>query len=192
MRLLNKNKAQLLRLFFANPDRCFYMHEIGRALGKKPGVFQKAINAMTDEGILHSEYRANARYFSINKSYPLHNEMRSIVEKMYGVEESIKKILDKFPRIETAFIYGSFAKGEQHILSDIDMLIIGKPDDEKLLSEIEKLESMVQREINYKVYSEMELIRNIKSKSSFLLEILRDKKTLVKGSEDDLRKILKG
>lgn len=38
MKPLTKNRAELLKLFFTNPDRDFYMQEIGRILGKKPGI----------------------------------------------------------------------------------------------------------------------------------------------------------
>lgn len=59
MKPLTKNRAELLKLFHTNPDRSFYMQEIGRILGKKPGTFQRTLNNMVSEGILTSEYMAN-------------------------------------------------------------------------------------------------------------------------------------
>ena len=74
-----KNRAELLQLFLTNPDRSLYMQEIGRVLGKKPGYFQRTINNLVSEGILESEYKANARYFRVNKNYPLYKELKSVV-----------------------------------------------------------------------------------------------------------------
>jgi hypothetical protein len=74
MEVLTKNKAELPKLFFTNPEKSFYMQEIGRILGRKPGVFQRTLNNMVAEGILKSEYKANARYFGINRQYPLYKE----------------------------------------------------------------------------------------------------------------------
>ncbi len=81
MRLLSKNKIRLLKFFYEHPQRQFYMHEIGRMLGKKPGVFQRALDALYREGLLTSEYRANARFFGVNKESPIYNELKSIVLK---------------------------------------------------------------------------------------------------------------
>lgn len=78
---LTKNKTKLLKLFYANPGQSYYMHEIGRLLRKKPGVFQRVINKMEREGILTSEYRANARYFRANTRYPIYSELKSILAK---------------------------------------------------------------------------------------------------------------
>lgn len=81
MRLLSKNKVKLLKFFYENPHRQFYMHEIGRKLGKKPGVFQRALDTLYKEGLLSSEYKANARFFSANQKSPIYNELKSIIFK---------------------------------------------------------------------------------------------------------------
>jgi outer membrane protein TolC len=81
MQLFSKNKISLLKFFYSHPDRQFYIQEMGRLLGKKPGVFQRALNNLHDQGLLISEYKANARFFSINKNSPIYNELKSIISK---------------------------------------------------------------------------------------------------------------
>ena len=81
MNLLNKNQLKLLKLFFENPNGEFYIHEIGRKLGKKPGVFQRSLNNLYKDGLLLSEYKANARFFKVNRDSPIYNELKSIVAK---------------------------------------------------------------------------------------------------------------
>lgn len=192
MKELTKNRAELLRLFLTNPEQSFYIQEIGRILGKKPGVFQRTLNNMEKEGILASEYRANARYFKANKGYPLFKELKSIVFKTVGVSGGLKDILKKVGKISFSFIYGSYAKSKENYLSDIDIVIIGTPDEDLLIKELDKLEDVLNREINYKLYSLKEFKKEIKEKEPFLLEILRDKKIMIIGDENELRKILKG
>lgn len=187
---LTKNKAELLKLFFTNPERSFYMQEIGRMLGKKPGTFQRTLNKMVSEEILISEYTANARYFKVNKNYPIYKELKSIVFKTVGVTGSIIKILEEIGNIKFAFIYGSYAKGKETYLSDIDLMIIGNPDEDKLIEKLDSLEEKLQRDINYKLYTLKELIKEIKGKEPFILKILRDKKIIIIGDENELRKIL--
>jgi len=192
MRELTKNRAELLRLFLTNPEQSFYIQEIGRILGKKPGIFQRTLNNMEKEGILASEYKANARYFKANKEYPLYKELKSIVFKTVGVVGSIGDFLKKVGNVNYAFIYGSYAKAKENYLSDVDLIIIGKPDEDKLIKEVDRLEEQLKREINYKLYTINDFKIEIKQKEPFILEILRDKKIMIIGEEDELRKILKG
>lgn len=192
MRGFTKNRAELLRLFLTNPDQLYYIQEIGRILDKKPGIFQRTLNNMEKEGILVSEYKANARYFKANKEYPLYKELKSIIFKTVGVIGSIEKILRKAENISHAFIYGSYAKAKENYLSDIDLVIIGKPDEDKLIKEFDRLEEQLKREINYKLYALSDFKNEVKQKEPFILEILKDKKIMIIGKEDELRKILKG
>lgn len=189
---LTKSRAELLNLFLTNPDRDFYMQEIGRILGKKPGAFQRTLNNMVSEGILTSEYKANARFFKANKKCPIYKELKSIVFKTVGVQGSIKEVLEEISNIKFAFIYGSYAKAKEASLSDIDLAIIGNPDEDKLIKELDRLEGKFQREINYKLYTLQEFRKEVKEKEPFILEILRDKKIMLIGSESELRKISKG
>jgi predicted nucleotidyltransferase len=190
MQRLTKNRSELLRLFFTNPEQPFYMQEIGRILGKKPGHFQRAINNMEEEGILASEYKANARYFRVNKSYPLYSELKTMIFKTVGITDSVKAALGRIKGIDLAFIYGSYAKSRDNYLSDIDLAVVGKCDEDALIKELDKLEDMLKREINYKLYSPAEFDKDIKYKEPFLLNVLKNKKVIVAG-EDALRKILK-
>ncbi|MFA5271325.1 MAG: TolC family protein [Candidatus Omnitrophota bacterium] len=85
MLFLSKNAAKLLKLFLDQPEEAFYIQQLGRILKKKPGVFQRTLYKMEKQGILKSEYKANARFFRINKGYPVYRELKSIVSKTAGI-----------------------------------------------------------------------------------------------------------
>jgi len=189
---LSKNEAQLLRLFYTNPDQAFYMQEIGRILGKKPGLFQRTLYDMENKGILRSEYKANARYFRANRDYPLYQEYKSIVLKTVGIIGSLKEVFDKAGPIDFSFIYGSFAKSRENYLSDIDLVVIGSPDENTIIREFEKLEEYLKREINYKLYSLKEFLTGVSHKDPFLLGILKDQRIMLIGGEDELRETAEG
>ena len=191
MNLFTKNRAELLSLFFTNPDKFFYMQEIGRILNKKPGVFQRTLNNMVLEGILVSEYRANSRYFTVNKNNPIYKELKSIIFKTIGISGSIKQALEELKNLKLAFIYGSYAKNQENYLSDIDIMIIGNPDEEILINKLDSLEKKLQREINYKIYSYNNLEKEIAEKEPFIINILEDRKIMLVGSENEIPKISK-
>ena len=191
MKPLTKNRAELLKLFFTNPDKAFYMQEVGRILNKKPGIFQRTLNNLVSEGILESEYKANARYFKVNRDYPLFKELKNIVFKTVGIKGSIEDVLKEVSNIKLAFIYGSYARAKEDYLSDIDIVIIGSPNEDDLVNRLDKLEEKLQRDINYKLYTISEFKRNIKEKEPFILEVLKDKKIMLLGDENDLWDISK-
>ena len=189
---LTKTRAALLNLLLTNPERSFYMQEIGRILGKKPGTFQRAINNMVSEGVLISEYKANARFFQANKKYPIYKELKSIVFKTVGVQGRIRDALEEIGNVKFTFIYGSYAKARETYVSDIDLVVIGNANEDTLIKVLDSLEDKFQREINYKLYTFKEFKKEIKEKEPFLLEIMRDKKIMLIGNENELRKISKG
>jgi len=192
MKPLTKNRAELLKLFFTNPDRAFYMQEIGRILGKKPGIFQRTLNNLVLEGILESEYKANARYFRVNKGYPLFKELKSIIFKTVGIKGAINDVLKEDINIKMAFIYGSYAKARENYLSDIDIVIIGTPNEDELVNRLDRLEEKLLRDINYKLYTLSEFKKDVRENEPFVLEVLKDKKIMIIGDEGELRKIYKG
>lgn len=192
MKPLTKNRAGLLKLFFTNPAKSFYMQEIGRILDKKPGTFQRTLNNLVSEGILESEYKANARFFKVNKNYPLFKELKNIVFKTVGIKGSIESVLNEIGDIRLAFIYGSYAKNKENYLSDIDLIAIGSASEDELIKKLDKLEEKLQREINYKLYSINAFKKSIREKEPFILEILKEKKIMIIGDENELRKISKG
>jgi predicted nucleotidyltransferase len=189
---LSKNRILLLRLFFTNPDKEYYIQEIGRILDKKPGVFQRALYDMEREGIIKSEFKANARYFRANKDYPLYKEYKTIVFKTIGVIGSIKEFLEKTGAIDFSFLYGSFASRKENELSDIDLVIIGTPDEKEILRGFELLENTLRREINYKMYTLADFLKSVRLGDSFLLGILKSHKIMLIGEINEFRKIVEG
>jgi len=136
--------------------------------------------------VFRSEYKGNLRFIKVNKEYPIYEELKSIIFKTAGVKGNIKKVLEKIGSIKLAFIYGSYAKSRENLLSDVDLLIVGNPDEDKLITELDKLEEKLQRDINYKIYRYDEFRKVIIEKDPFILEILKEKKIMLVGNKNDL------
>ena len=188
----SKNTALLLRLFFSNPDREYYIQEIGRILGKKPGVFQRMLYKLERQGVLSSRYTANARFFRANRGHPLFEETKSIVFKTVGVAGSLKEALADLAGIDSAFIYGSCAKGQERPDSDIDLMIIGAPDEDVLLEKLAALETSLKREINYRIRPSLDIVEAVQRPEPFLVRVLEEPKIFLVGHEDGLRALAQG
>lgn len=125
-------------------------------------------------------------YLYLNTEHPLFEELKSIIAKTVGVEGSLRKSLSAIKRIKISFIYGSFASKSQKAASDIDIMIIGDPEISDLNEEIARLEKKLKREINITLYSLDEYKVKKKSKSGFILDLLKNPKIILTGKEDDL------
>ena len=182
----SKLREELLALYFTNPDKKHYLRELERILNFSVGNIRRELIKLESTGLFLSENKGNLVYYYLNKSYPLFEELKSIIFKTSGAPKMLQNILEKFNGISQAFIYGSFAKREEREGSDIDLLIIGNIDEDKLIEEIGKLERKLQREINYSIYEKEDFNKKKKEGNSFILDILREKKILLIGDENGL------
>lgn len=186
-----KNQTLILEIFFNHPEKSYYLRELGRLLGKEPGVFQRDINRLVESGILASEYRAKSRFFALNKEHPLYKEFKSIFFKTVGAEGKLKSILKGIENIQVAFIYGSFAKGKEDQVSDIDLMLIGDPDEDLLINKISSIEKNLDREINYSIFSPEDVKKGLRSGEVFLEEIISKPKIFIIGDQNALEKIIR-
>jgi len=184
-----KNQTLILEIFFRDPEKSYYLRELGRIIGKEPGIFQREINKLVGSGILLSEYRAKSRFFNLNKKYPLYEEFKSIFFKTLGAEGKLREILKKIKNIRTAFVFGSYAKKTEDSFSDIDLMLIGNPDEDLLIPKITKLEKQLGREINYHIFSPADWRKGLRQKNSFLENILAGPKIFLIGNENEPSRI---
>jgi predicted nucleotidyltransferase len=117
-------------------------------------------------------------------------ELKNILFKSVGIAEALKNNF-KEKGIRFAFIYGSYAKGQESLLSDIDLMIIGDISGRELSSILSKPKRELMREINYTVFQSDEFIDKANKKDHFLDSVLKEKKIFIVGSEDGLKSFIK-
>jgi predicted nucleotidyltransferase len=182
----SKTRKELFRLYFTNPDQEYYLRELERMLHIPVSMVRKELTRLETEGIFLSKKKGNSRYYLLNQSYPLYEELKSIVFKTIGIQGLLRESLSKMKGVALAMIYGSFAKREETVQSDIDLLIVGSPDDAKLTREINKLEKQLKRQINYTLFGNDEFKQKIREKNSFLMDLLNNPRILLIGDSHDL------
>jgi predicted nucleotidyltransferase len=180
---------KILKLLFANEERSFYLSEIARITGTSAGNVQREMNRLQKEGVVKSEKRGNLRYFELDKKNPVFSDIENIVKKTIGIEAELAEIFRKLKGISFAFIFGSYVKEGLRNESDIDIVLIGKPDEDELNKKISLAEKSIGREINYHLYSLPEFKKKIK-RDSFLKNIVR-KYILLSGDRSELKKLLR-
>jgi len=174
-------RRKIMLYFFANLDSRLYVREIAKITGVDAGNLSKELLRLEGDGLFVSDYRGNQKFYALNKNYPLYNELKSIVFKTIGAAGNLEAALNTIEGIQCAFIYGSFAEGAEHAESDIDLIIIGSPDENTLIDKLDILEKEIGREINYNIYPRGEFKRRKARKDSFITNVLKRKKMILKG-----------
>lgn len=183
----SKTRRILLSAFFENPDKEYYTRQLASMHKMSVGALHREIKNLISTGMLKTREVGNIKLFSLNRQNPVYEELKSIVSKTEGVIKLVKDVVCKVQGIKTAFIYGSFAKGDERYDSDVDIFLIANAIDEnKLVLCISGLEKKIFREINYTRYTESEYKKEKKKKNSFVIEVINSKKIFIKGSENDL------
>lgn len=182
----SKTRKALFKLYFTNPDSEFYLRELERMLSIPVSMIRKELLRLEKESIFVFHKKGNLAYYSVNKNYPLFGELKSIVFKTIGVQGLLTEALQKIKGVEVAFIYGSYAKGNEKASSDIDLCIIGTTNEDILVRRMNELEKLLRREINYTLYTEKEFTEKRRKKDSFILDLISNPKIILIGEKNDL------
>lgn len=169
-------RKALLTHYLANRTASHYVRELAAVLGVDSTNLSRELHRLEQEGLFRSESRGNQKYYSLNREYPFLKEVFSILRRTIGVVPALSESLSKIPGIQAAYLYGSFAKGDEDAASDIDILIVGKPKATELANVAGRLEKLLSREVNYTVITDEELKRKLASHDPFLSDIWKGKR----------------
>jgi len=185
--LLSSNMQQkIFRLYFSQTNRKHYLRELERLLDEPVGNIRRELIRWSKAGLFLREKVGNLTYYSLNTSFPLYEELKAIVSKTIGIEHILKEGLKAIESIRVAIIYGSVASGEDTGNSDIDILLIGNPDMDELVNNVQEMEKKLGREINYVLYTPEEFKRKKEAQNTFIIDVLRNSKVFIIGEEHDL------
>jgi len=102
-------------------------------------------------------------------------------------EERIKRALSEFePRIYSMFIFGSSARGDQTLDSDIDIVVIGDVTLKELIPGLKRMEQELGRQVNAVVYSQSEWTERRRERNPFVEQVFEGQKIFVIGGQDEL------
>ena len=181
----SKVREKLLTQLFSHTDQSFYVRELHELIHEDATNISRELKKLEELRIVVCQPMANIKYYRANADNPIFNELKSIVLKTNGVAGFLGSVLNRFREIQLAFIYGSIAKGKENANSDVDLLIVGNLNQDKLIDQIAQAEEKLQREINYIIYEPQEFQNKIHNQDGFIIDILAGEKILLIGNIND-------
>jgi predicted nucleotidyltransferase len=185
----SRTRTELLGAFFFNEGRELYVREVERLTGEDYKSVVLELKRLEAIGVVRSRKQGNLKYYRLNEGFLLYDELKSIIRKTRGPVPELRDLLSKEAGIEMAFIYGSLAAGTERENSDIDLMVIGRIEVERLLVLLREPEKSFRREINASVFEPSEVRKRLKRKDPFLSEVMKGPKLFLVGDEEQLRAI---
>jgi len=169
--ITSETKIKLLLKFFLNPKTKGYLRQLSSEFNESTNGIRVELNKLEEAKILSSEFVGRNKIYKANSSHPLFDELRNIVLKSTGIDKVISNIINRVGEIETAFIRGDYAIGNDSGL--IDLVIVGSNLNRKELERVrKKTENLIDRKISILVLSRDEYIilkSNFDKVASFIL-----------------------
>ncbi len=166
--LFSKTRAALLRELYAEPDG-LHVRELERRTGFNIRHISRDLHALSAAGILAAKPVGRQVTYKLDPECPIADEMRSIVRKTVGLTDVVRRALEPFrDRVDLAYIFGSFARGDERTDSDVDLMIVGRVTRRELATPLREAADVLKREINTVLYTAAEYAKALDEDDSFV------------------------
>ena len=125
----SKTRVKLLNMFYANPNRSFYVREITRKIDEQINSVRRELANLLNIGIITSETTNNKLYYEVNQDYEYHKPLTTIFGGSHTSEtqDEAKETTQADPlkalgNVELALLTGQFTRDDR---TGIDLLIVG-------------------------------------------------------------------
>jgi predicted nucleotidyltransferase len=181
----SRTRAKLLGWFFSHSGESYSVRQLASILGDDPSNLSKEMSKLEDLGILISSRERNLKRFQVNQECAFGPELKGLMQKTIGIMGRLRSALQAAKGIDFAFVYGSFAKGTENAESDIDLLIVGDIDLDKLDRIFIGLEKSFGRTVNYVLFNKREYETKKVEGNAFLHEVRSRDKIWIIGKNDE-------
>ncbi len=186
-------RVKILKLFLLNPDTSYYIRQIARHLNLQLSAVRRELENLETLDMLESRQggedesedafseergsKNDRKYFKANRNFVLFNEIRELILKgQILCERAFTDKLKKQGTIRLLILSGLFMNDAQ---AEVDMLIVGNFDKNKVAKLVRELEEELVTEVNYAVLSEEEFKYRRQVTDVFLYSVLEGKKIVV-------------
>ena len=164
-------RDRILLEFFAKPGLSVHVREMARRVKASAPAVGAELAELARLGVLQANPVGRSLVYSVNQQSPLLEEIRALVQKTIGVEALIAKAVQGLPGVDAAYIFGSHAAGTDTARSDVDLLVIGRPNRVALSEQLAPVERAIGRDINVVTKTEAQ-VRERRGVDAFWRQVL--------------------
>lgn len=150
----SKTRIKLLMRFFFNPATTAYLRELSKEFNVSSNAVREELNQLTRTRLLTATKNGRQIFYAANQEHPLFPELRSMVEKVLGIDQVIQGIVDRLGEVEAAYLVDDYAEGKDTGI--LDLILVGHIDHYHLNDLSRKTERYIKRKIRSLVLTEEE------------------------------------
>ena len=190
----SKTRAKLLKLFFENPEKSFYVREMTRVIDEQINSVRRELLNLESVGVIKNETFDNKVYYSANNKHPFYRPMIDIFSKKLDTtrEKDVKETTwEGYCRLVKNYIKGLVVTNRLPGQDGIDLLIIGNDRTKKLTRWAEVVEKKQGKPLNYVIMSTDDFKYRKSVHDRFIEEILEmeiaeiiDPDKIIKGEQN--------
>ena len=171
----SKTRAKLLKLFFENPEKSFYVREMTRVIDEQINSVRRELLNLEGIGIIKNETFDNKVYYSANSKHPFYRPMIDIFSKKIDTvrDKDIKESTwEGYCRPVKNYLKGLVVTNRLPGQDGVDLLIIGNDKTRKLTRWAEVVEKKQGKPLNYVIMSPDDFSYRKNVHDRFVMEIL--------------------
>ena len=169
--LANKSLMKALSFFLRNPTSRNSYTNLREKIKIAKATLTKHLDFLLKENFIQVEKIGLNKIYRLNRDNQVVRQFK-ILDNLLSLNE-IKALVEKC-NVEI-YLYGSSSRGEDTENSDIDLLIIGKINKEKLMPYLSSISKQIKREIKLAVFSPLEWSQLSRKDNAFYERVEKDK-----------------
>lgn len=182
----SESQLRVLGLIVLEPRRSWTVDQLAEAsAAPRPSVHRELQRALA-AGLIERDASRRPHRFRASTKSALYRPLRDLLKMTVGVEPELRRLLQAEDEVDAAVIHGSWARGEAAAGSDIDVLVIGRPNVTRLRRSVRDVGRRVGRRIDTTVFSPDEFRRRRARGDGFLKKIDSEPHIELVGSLDGL------
>jgi predicted nucleotidyltransferase len=171
-KLMPVARVKVLAFLLLNASQEYHLREIARRAGVPLRAVQRELALLEEIALVERHRRGRQVFVAVQTSHPLYADLRSLLVKSEGLVVPLREAIEALEEVEAAAVYGSVAAGSDTGRSDIDLLVVGTPDELAFHDAVSALEEVFGRSIAYTLLSRKELDDRLRRNDPFLVRVL--------------------
>jgi predicted nucleotidyltransferase len=184
--LMPRARLLVLATLIMDEGNKWHLRALARQTGLSAPAVQAEANSLAKAGILTRESSGNRVYYSANPRCPIYTDLRNIIVKTVGIAGPVRDALKPFSRkIRLAYIYGSFAADTARHDSDVDVMIVGSVDVQKVYAVVEECGRALGRDVHAAIFPPDEYAAKLKLGRGFVHKSHTGPRIMLIGDENE-------
>ncbi len=163
----SRTRVKLLSIFLLHADQDYFVRELTRITSEQINSVRRELDNLESVGILESHLKNNKKYYHVNKTFLIIEELTSIFNRLSDDRYDLVQGVAKTGDIDVLALSDTL----NSVQNSVELVIVGNiKNKEELKAFIEHLEQKYKKEIHYLVITQGDFSFRHKVHDKFLVD----------------------